>query len=257
MSILGKFQLQGKIAIVTGGGRGIGLKISEGLVQAGASLVLASRKLENCQMAAERLTRSGVEALAIPCDVKIPTQIQTVVDAACDRFGRIDILVNNSGASWGAPTEDYPLDGWKKVIETNLTGTFVFTQAVGRVMIQQKSGVIINIASLMGLLGMDADVVDAIGYSASKGAVIAFTRDLAAKWARHNIRVNAIVPGWIPTEMSRQLLEKNKQKVLGHIPMNRFGNGEDLQGAVVYLASEASKYVTGVLLPVDGGYLAI
>jgi NAD(P)-dependent dehydrogenase (short-subunit alcohol dehydrogenase family) len=257
MSILEMFKLRGKVAVVTGGGRGIGFKISEGLAQAGANLVLCSRKLESCQTAAESLTRNGVEVLAVPCDIKNPAQIQNVVSMACERFGQIDILVNNSGASWGAPVEDYPLDGWKKVIETNLTGTFLFTQAVGRVMIRQKRGTIVNIASLMGLLGMDADVVDAIAYSASKGAVIAFTRDLAVKWARHNIRVNAIVPGWIPTEMSSGVVEKGREKLLAHIPMNRFGDGEDLQGAVVYLASEASKYVTGVLLPVDGGYLAI
>ena len=258
MSILEKFQLNGKIAIVTGGGKGLGLKMAEGLAQAGSNIVSCSRKIDDCRAAVERLAQTGVEILVVPFDIRIPDQIQGVVNAACDRFGRIDILVNNSGASWGAPVEDYPLDGWNKVIETNLTGTFMFTKAVGRVMIAQKEGAIINIASLMGILGMEADVVDAIAYSASKGAVITMTKDLAAKWARHNIRVNAIVPGWIPTNMSfLRFLDKSRQRMLDHIPMNRFGDGEDLQGAVVYLASPAAKYVTGILIPVDGGYLTI
>jgi gluconate 5-dehydrogenase len=257
MGILEKFQLSGKTAIVTGGGKGLGLKMAEGLAQAGSNIVLCSRRIDDCGAAVETLTQAGVEVLVVPFDIRIPEQIQAVVDAACERFGRIDILVNNSGASWAAPVEDYPLDGWNKVVETNLTGTFLFTQAVGRVMINQKEGAIISIASLMAVLGAETEVVDAIAYTASKAAIIGITKDLAAKWARHNIRVNAIVPGWIPTHMSAVVLEKSKEKVLGHIPMDRFGVGEDLQGAVVYLASPAASYVTGVILPVDGGYMAV
>jgi len=257
MGILEKFRLNGKTAIVTGGGKGLGLKMAEGLAQAGSNIVLCSRKIDDCGAAVERLTQTGVEVLVVPFDIRIPAQIQAVVDTACERFGRIDILINNSGASWAAPVEDYPLDGWNKVIETNLTGTFLFTKAVGRVMIKQKEGAIISIASLMAVLGMEADVVDAIAYTASKAAVIALTKDLAAKWARHNIRVNAIIPGWIPTHMSSGVLDKSKPKVLAHIPMNRFGDGEDLQGAVVHLASPAASYVTGIVMPVDGGYMTI
>lgn len=257
MGILEKFQLNGKTAIVTGGGRGLGLKMADGLAQAGANLAICSRKIDNCGPAVDGLIQMGAEVLVLPLDIRNPVQVQEVVDAVRERFGSIDILINNSGASWAAPILEYPLEGWNKVLETNLTGTFLFTKAVGKVMIEQKAGSIINVASLMALLGMEADVVDAIAYSASKGAVVSLTKDLAAKWARYNVRVNAVVPGWIPTNMSFEVVEKNRQKMLDHIPMDRFGVGEDLQGAVVYLASSASEYVTGILIPVDGGYLTI
>jgi len=257
MNVKGMFDLSGKVAIVTGGGRGIGLKMAEGLAEAGANLVLCSRKLENCRQAAEAISKVGVKALARPCDVKSPQDIQNVVDATLRDFGRLDILVNNSGVSWGAPPEEYPLEGWQKVMETNMTGAFLFSQIAGRVMIQQKKGSIINIASIMGITGMESDAADAIAYSASKGAIITFTKDLAAKWAKYNIRVNAIAPGWFPSDMSQWVLEHHGKKLLSHIPMGRFGEGEELKGATVYLASEASKYVTGAILPVDGGYLTI
>ncbi len=251
------FDLQGKIAIVTGGGKGIGFKMAEGLAEAGANIVLCSRRLENCQKAAVEIAKRGVRTLALKCDVKLPSDIQSVVDAAVKEFGRIDILVNNSGANWGAAAEEYPLEGWQKVMETNMTGTFLFSQYAGRVMIQQKKGSIINIASIMGMIGMEAEVADAIAYSASKGALITFTKDLAAKWARYNIRINAIAPGWFPTDMSRWVLENQGVKLTSHIPMRRFGEGDELKGATVFLASEASSYVTGAVLPVDGGYVSI
>lgn len=257
MNVKEMFDLSGKVAIVTGGGRGIGLKISEGLAEAGASIVLCSRKLENCQGTAKEISKMGVKALPLQCDVKSPRDIQSVVEATLKEFNRLDLLVNNSGVSWGAPPEEYPLEGWKKVMDTNMTGVFLFSQIAGRVMIQQKSGNIINIASIMGFVGMESDAADAIAYSASKGALIAFTKDLAAKWAKHNIRVNAIAPGWFPTDMSEWILERHGKKLLSHIPMGRFGEGDELKGATVYLASEASRYVTGAILPVDGGYLSI
>jgi NAD(P)-dependent dehydrogenase (short-subunit alcohol dehydrogenase family) len=257
MNVKEMFDLSGKVAIVTGGGRGIGLKISEGLAEAGASIVLCSRKLEKCQGTAKEISKMGVKALPLQCDVKSPGDIQSVVEATLKEFNRLDILVNNSGVSWGAPPEEYPLEGWQKVMETNMTGVFLFSQIAGRVMIRQKNGNIINIASIMGVIGMESDAADAIAYSASKGALIAFTKDLAAKWAKHNIRVNAIAPGWFPTDMSEWILERHGKKLLSHIPMGRFGEGDELKGATVYLASEASRYVTGAILPVDGGYLSI
>jgi gluconate 5-dehydrogenase len=195
--------------------------------------------------------------MAFKCDVKNSKDIQGVVDATLKEFGRVDILINNSGANWGSPPEDYPLEGWQKVMETNMTGAFLFTQAAGRVMIRQKSGSIINIASIMGIIGMESDVADAIAYSASKGALITFTKDLAAKWGKHNIRVNAIAPGWFPTDMSQWVIEHHGKKLLSHIPMGRFGEGNELKGAALFLASEASRYVTGAIIPVDGGYLTI
>jgi NAD(P)-dependent dehydrogenase (short-subunit alcohol dehydrogenase family) len=249
--------LHGKVSIITGGGRGIGLKMAEGLAEAGADLVLCSRRVENCQKAAEEFSQLGVRALALQCDVKSPADIKRAVEHTLEAFGRLDVLVNNSGASWGAPTEEYPLDGWQKVMETNMTGIFLFSQAAGRVMIEQKSGSIISITSIMGMVGLEPDIGNAIAYSASKGAVISFTKDLAAKWARHNIRVNAIAPGWFPTDSTKWIKDYHRMRILSHIPMGRFGEGDDLKGAVVFLASEASRYVTGITLPVDGGYLAI
>ncbi|MDI6754325.1 MAG: SDR family oxidoreductase [Thermodesulfobacteriota bacterium] len=257
MNVKDMFDLSGKTAIVTGGGKGIGLKMAEGLAEAGANVVLCSRKKENCQRAAEKFSLLGVKALALKCDVKLLKDIQDVVDKTLTEFGRVDILVNNSGTNWGAPPEDYPLEGWQKVMETNMTGVFLFSQIAGRAMIRQKSGSIINIASIMGIVGTESEAADAIAYSASKGALIAFTKDLAAKWAKHNIRVNAIAPGWFPTDMSQWVIEYHGKKLLSHIPMGRFGEGDELKGATVYLASEASRYVTGAIIPVDGGYLTI
>jgi NAD(P)-dependent dehydrogenase (short-subunit alcohol dehydrogenase family) len=257
MSIKEKFGLQEKVAIVTGGGRGIGLTIAAGLAEAGANLVLCSRKIENCQDAALKLCKQGIKALPMKCDVKSPEEIQAVVDGTLQTFGRLDILVNNSGASWGASPEDYPLEGWQKVMETNLTGVFLFSQIAGRIMIRQRHGNIINIASIMGITGMESEAADAIAYSASKGGVIILTKDLAAKWARYNIRVNAIAPGWFPSDMTQWLLTQHGKKFLSHIPMARLGKDEDLKGPIVFLASEASSYITGIVLPVDGGYLTI
>jgi gluconate 5-dehydrogenase len=251
------FDLNGKVAIVTGGGRGIGQKMAEGLAEAGAHIVLCSRKVERCQKAAQDMAKLGVKTLALPCDVKSSQEIQAVVDETLREFNRLDILVNNSGANWGASPEEYPLEAWQKVMDTNINGLFLFSQIAGRVMIRQKSGSIINIASVMGVVGTESEAADAIAYSASKGAVISFTKDLAAKWAKHSIRVNAIAPGWFPTDMTKWILENHGQKLLNHIPMGRFGEEDELKGAVVFLASEASRYVTGIVLPVDGGYLSI
>ncbi len=257
MSIGEMFDLTGKTAIVTGGGRGIGQKMAEGLARAGAQIVLCSRKVEKCRESAEAISRLGATVLALPCDVKSPKEIQAVVDETIRVFGRIDILVNNSGANWGAAPEEFPLEGWQKVIDTNLNGVFLFCQIAGRAMIRQKSGNIINVASIMGVVGTESDAADAIAYTASKGGVITFTKDLAAKWAKYNIRINALAPGWFPTDMTKWVLENHGKKLLSHIPMKRFGKGDELEGAVVFLASEASSYVTGIVLPVDGGYLSI
>ncbi|MGB9698551.1 MAG: SDR family oxidoreductase [Thermodesulfobacteriota bacterium] len=258
MKVQEMFNLKDKVAIVSGGGRGIGLKMAEGLAEAGAHLVICSRKVERCVQAAQELAEQNkIRALALKCDVRSAKDIQEVVEKTLQEFGRIDILVNNSGANWGASVIDYPLEGWQKVMETNVTGTFLFCKAVGPVMIAQKGGSIINIASVMGILGTEAEVADAIAYSASKGALVTFTKDLAVKWAKYNIRVNAVAPGWFPTDMSQWVIEHHGQKLLNHIPLGRFGEGDELKGIVVYLASEASRYVTGAIIPVDGGYLAV
>ena len=249
------FNLAGRVAIVTGGSIGLGRQIAEGLAEMGAHLVLCARKRERCQQAAEELQQLGVRTLALGCDVKNPADVQAVVDAAFSQFGRIDVLVNNAGISWGAPVEEMSLEDWNKVIETNLTGTFLCAQAVGKVMIKRGRGKIINIASVAGLGGAPP-TLPAIGYHASKGGVISFTKDLACKWAMHNIQVNAIAPGWFPTHMSNKVLDHNRDFFLSQIPLRRFGNEHDLKGSAVFLASDASDYVTGHVLVVDGGQSA-
>jgi len=248
------FDLTGKTAIVTGGGTGIGRQMAEGLAAAGANLVLCARQAERCEQAAAELEQLGVRALGLGCDVRDPAQVGRVVETAVAELGGVDVLVNNAGTVWGASPEDMPLEGWQKVIDVNLTGVFLFAQAAGRAMIARGSGgAIVNIASVSGLQGAPPEIVNTVVYHASKGGVIAFTRDLACKWAQHGIRVNAIAPGWFPSDMSGFVLERHGETLKNHIPLGRFGGPEDLQGAVVFLASNASAYVTGHTLVVDGG----
>jgi gluconate 5-dehydrogenase len=249
------FDLTGRVAIVSGGSMGLGLQMAEGLAEMGANLVLCARKRERCAAAAEALRGHGVEVLALACDVKDKASIQQAVGETLARFGRVDILVNNAGVSWGAAVEEMTLEQWDKVLSTNLTGTFLFCQAVGKAMAAQGSGKIINMASVAGLGGSPPEL-QAIGYHASKGGVIAFTKDLACKWAAHNIQVNAIAPGWFPTHMSERVIEHRKDSLLEKIPLGRFGGDHDLKGAAVFLASDAAAYVTGHVLVVDGGQTA-
>ncbi|OLO36339.1 gluconate 5-dehydrogenase [Alkalihalophilus pseudofirmus] len=251
------FDLTGKIAIVTGGGRGLGEQLAISLAEFGADVVVCSRKVEDCERTSQKLRELGVKSLAIKCDVTNPDDINNVVEETIKEFGKIDILFNNSGATWGAPLEDLPLDKWNRVMDVNVTGIFLMSQAVGKQMIKQKSGKIINIASIAGLGGVSEDIMDAVGYNASKGAVITFTKDLAVKWGKHNIHVNAIAPGFFPTKMAKGLMEENAEAILAHTPLNRFGSEDDLKGAAVFLASEASGYVTGNILMVDGGFSAM
>lgn len=257
MTILEMFELKGKTAIITGGGRGLGEQIAKGYAEAGANIVLCSRKVEACEEVAQNLRELGAETLAIQCDVSNPDDIQKVVDETMSRFGRIDILVNNSGASWGAPSLEMPLEAWNKVINVNLTGTFLMSQAVGKVMAEQKGGKIINIASVAGLGGTHPDMMDTVGYNASKGAVITLTKDLAVKWGRHQINVNAIAPGFFPTKMSKVLIERGKDTLEYMTPLGRLGEEEDLKGVALFLASEAARYVTGQIIVVDGGKSAM
>jgi len=255
MTVKQLFDLTGRVAIITGGSIGLGRQMAEGLAEMGANLVLCARKKERCQQAAEDLQKLGVKTVALACDVKNPADIHQVVDATMAQFGRIDILINNAGTSWGAPVEEMRLEHWNKVIETNLTGTFLFSQTVGKIMISQRRGKIINIASVAGIRGASPEF-QAVGYHASKGGVIIFTKDLACKWGIHNIQVNSIAPGWFPTNMSQVLIERNRDTFLKTIPMRRFGNDHDLKGAAVFLASDASDFVTGHVLVVDGGQTA-
>ncbi|WP_129709218.1 SDR family oxidoreductase [Priestia megaterium] len=257
MHIKDLFDLTGKTAIITGGGRGLGEQMAEGLAEAGANIVLCSRKKEACQQVADRLANMGVKTLALACDISQPEDIKNVVHQTIETFERIDILINNSGATWGAPVEEMPLEAWQKVMNINVTGTFLMSQEAGKEMIKQKAGKIINIASIAGLGGTDPQYMDTIGYNTSKGAVITFTKDLAVKWGQHNIQVNAIAPGFFPTKMSGAIMEQGKDYFLSQTPLKRFGSEADLKGAAVFLASAASNYITGDILTVDGGVHAM
>ncbi|WP_026674641.1 SDR family oxidoreductase [Alkalihalobacterium bogoriense] len=257
MNALSLFQLTGKTAIVTGGGRGLGAQIAHAFADAGANVVICSRKKEACDEVAKELEEKGVQTLSLACDVTSETDVTNVVEQTVNRFGTIDILVNNSGATWGTPVVDMPSEAWKKVMDVNVTGTFLMAKAVGKVMIEQKNGKIINIASVAGLRGADPKYMDTIVYNTSKGAVITFTKDLAAKWGQHQINVNAIAPGFFPTKMSKGLLEHGGNLILERTPLQRFGNEDDLKGAALFLASQASDYVTGEVVVVDGGMNAM
>jgi NAD(P)-dependent dehydrogenase (short-subunit alcohol dehydrogenase family) len=247
------FDLGGRVAIVTGGGSGIGRQMAEGLAEMGADLVLCARRLDRCQQAADELGATGVRTLALQCDVSDEVQIETVVERTVAELGRIDVLVNNAGTVWGARPEDTPLAGWQKVVNVNLTGVFLCSQIAGRVMIRQRRGKIVNIASIAGLAGARPELINSVAYNATKGGVIAFTRDLACKWARHGITVNAIAPGWFPSELTNVVLDRHADTLHDRIPLRRLGGTDDLKGAIVYLSSAASDYVTGHTLVVDGG----
>ncbi|MCA1025853.1 MULTISPECIES: SDR family oxidoreductase [Cytobacillus] len=251
------FDLSGKTAIVTGGGRGLGEQIAEGFAEAGANIVLCSRKKENCDEVADRLKELGVEVLTFKCDITNPEEVQTVVDETIQRFGKIDILVNNSGATWGAPVEEMPLEAFQKVVNVNVVGTFLMSQAVGKAMLVEKQGKIINIASVAGLKGSNPELMDAIGYNSSKGGVISFTKDLAVKWGPRGIHVNAIAPGFFPTKMSKVLIERNSDRFLQRTPLRKFGSDSDLKGVALFLASGASNFITGETIAVDGGTTAM
>jgi NAD(P)-dependent dehydrogenase (short-subunit alcohol dehydrogenase family) len=247
------FDLSGRAAIVTGGGRGIGRQMATALAEMGAGVVVCSRKLDRCEEAAAELSALGVRALAMRCDAREPREVAAVVRRTADELGGVDILVNNAGATWGAPPEEVPLESWRKVVDVNLTGAFSFCQEAGRAMIAGGGGRILNVVSIAGLRGFPAEVVDAIPYNASKGGVIALTRDLACKWARHGIRVNALAPGWFPSDMSAGVLGDRRDAIVSRIPLGRLGGPDDLKGAVAFLASGASDFVTGQTLVVDGG----
>jgi len=251
------FDLTGRVAVVTGGATGLGLQMAGALAELGAGVALAARDGERCEAAAADLASThGVSAAGFGCDVRDPDAVERLAAAVHERFGRADVLVNNAGTAWGAPAETTPLRGWQKVVDVNLTGMFLCTQAFGRAMIAAGGGAIVNMASVTGLRGSVPEVLDSIAYTSTKGAVIAFTRDLAVKWARHGIRVNAIAPGWFDTDLSHGVIERSGEALLGTIPLRRLGGGTDLAGAVAYLASDASAYVTGHTLVVDGGVSA-
>jgi NAD(P)-dependent dehydrogenase (short-subunit alcohol dehydrogenase family) len=257
VTTLDLFRLEGRTAIVTGGGRGLGRHMAGALSDAGANVVLCARKLEPLEEVREEIEARGRSALALELDVTEGESVERVVAEAERAFGSVDVLVNNSGATWGAPPAEMPPEKFDRVIAVNVRGTFLMSQAVGRRMIERGSGgTIVNVASIAGLVGGNPDYMQTVGYNSSKGAVISMTRDLATSWARHGITVNAVAPGWFPTRMSGGLIEKHEERMLADIPLGRFGNPEDLKGVVVFLASPAASYITGQTIVVDGGATA-
>ena len=251
------FSLQGRAALVTGGSRGLGLEIAEGLGEAGSRVAIVARRREWLDEAERTLRGKDIEGLALTGDVADANDVVRVTDEVTHAFGRIDILVNAAGRTWGAPAEDMPLEKWREVMEANATGTFLMCQAVGRGMIGRRFGRIINVASLAGLSGQPPEIMDAVAYSASKGAIISLSKDLAVKWARHGVTVNVIAPGWFPTRMSEKVIERAGQALTASIPMGRVGRPGEVKGAAVYLASDAASYVTGQVFAIDGGLLAL
>lgn len=249
------FRLDGKVAIVTGGSQGLGLAMAEGLAEAGARVIVCARHLEEAEAAARRIAGCGPEALALRCDVSKAQEVTALVEAATARFGRIDVLVNNAGWAWEEPLERVSQEKWDRTFAVNATGTFLCSQAVGKRMIAQGGGKIVNVLSVVALRSPDPEVADSVPYSAAKGAVWAMTRDLARKWSRHRVNVNAIIPGYFPTRMSKYLVEHRLPQVLASIPMKRMAEMHEIKGAALFLASAASDYVTGAAIPVDGGLL--
>jgi gluconate 5-dehydrogenase len=247
------FDLTGRVALVTGGSRGLGLQIAEALGDAGAKVMLTARKEGELEAAVAQLQARGIDARWVAADASTADGVSKIVDDTVERLGDIDILVNNAGATWGAPAEDYPPEAWHKVMNLNVNAMFFLSQYVGKhVMIPKKSGKIINISSVAGLAGNPPGMAT-IAYNTSKGADINFTRALAAEWGKYNINVNAICPGFFPSKMSEGLLGKLEKTVIAMTPLQRIGGDEDLMGTVVFLASEASRHITGQYLAVDGG----
>ncbi len=254
MSVKDLFKLDGKVALVTGGSRGLGLQMAEALGEMGCKLVITARKAGELAEAKAHLEKLGIkDVLAVPNDLQKFDQIPGLVSQALDTFGQIDILVNNAGANWATPAEDYPDEAWNKVMNLNVNAPFFLSREVAkRSMIPRKSGKIINLASIAGLKGSGPGVT-MVAYHTSKGAAINLTRTLASEWGPHGINVNAICPGFFPTKMTDGLLDKIGDGVIARTPLRRLGGDEDLKGAVVFLASEASRHITGQALAVDGG----
>jgi len=248
--------LEGRVSVVTGGATGIGFNMAMGLAEAGSSIVIASRKLEACETAAHEIEKTGAKALAVACDVTKQADVEAMKDAVLKRFGRVDALINNAGRAWVAAPEDLPLERWQQVFDLNITGPFLCAQALGREMIKAKCGKIVNIASIAGLVGRNPKAYNSVAYGASKGALVNFTRDLAVKWAQHNIQVNCICPGFFVTPLNQKLYEKNKENIDREIPLGGPGGVDDLKGIAVLLTSDASNFMTGAIIPVDGGSVA-
>jgi len=247
--------LKGRTALVTGGSRGLGAQIAAGLGEMGARLVISARKADELEAGCAALQAQGIDASWIAADGARDADVARLAREAIDRLGHVDILVNNAGATWGASAEDHPVEAWDKVMNLNIRGVFLLTQAIGKTsMIPRRYGRIINVASVAGLGGNPPELMRTIAYNTSKGAVINFTRALAAEWGRHNITVNALAPGFFPSKMTQGVIGQFGAEALSrYAPLGRIGDDEDLKGAALLFASEAGKHITGQILAVDGG----
>jgi gluconate 5-dehydrogenase len=252
------FDLTGKTALVTGGSRGLGLQLAHALGEAGAKIMLSSRKAGDLEEAAAELQAAGIDARWIAADCAREEDIRRLADQTLERMGDVDILVNNAGASWGAPAEDYPTEAWDKVMNLNVRGYFLLAREVARrSMIPRRAGRIVNVASIAGLGGNPPELT-MVAYNTSKGAVITFTQALAAEWGKYNITVNAICPGFFPSKLTAGVISAiGKDEMASHAPLGRLGDDEDLKGLAVLYASDAGKHITGQWLAVDGGVSVI
>ena len=253
MSLKRLLDLSGKVALVTGGSRGLGLQMAEALGEMGARVAITARKAPELEAAAKHLAALGVEVLTVPVDLGRRENIPATLEPVLARFGTVDILVNNAGTTWGAPAEDHPAEAWDKVMRLNIDAMFFLSQLVARqCMIPRRSGKIVNVASVAGL-SANPPGMSTIAYNTSKGAAVNLTRALAGEWGKYDINVNAICPGFFPSKMTHGLLDVIGKTVIESTPLGRLGGDEDLKGAVVFLSSDASRHVTGQYLVVDGG----
>ncbi|SRR6266700_3945473 len=247
------FDFSGEVALITGGSRGLGLEIAQAFAAAGATVVITARREQWLQEAAQVLREQGATVHALLCDVADATSVETMLQQALDACGKIDVLVNNAGLTWGTPAEDMPLERWHQVIEANITGTFLMSQQIGRHMLARGKGAIVNIASIAGLGGGQLNTV---GYNASKAAVINLTRALAIEWGARGVRVNAVAPGMFRTRMTDAILQRSEPVIASALPMKRIGHPGELAPTVLFLASEAASYISGQVLAIDGGKTA-
>ena len=246
------FDLSGRVAIVTGGSRGLGQEMAEGLAEAGAALMLCARREEWLTPTVDEMRTRGFRVEGMVCDVAQAGQVQAVVDKTMAAYGRIDILINNAGVTWGARPEDMPLDKWQKVIDVNLTGAFLFSQAAGREMLKREYGRIINVSSVSGIQA-SVNGPHYAAYAASKAGLMGLTRELAASWGRQGIRVNAIAPGFFHSRLADPAIPLAEPRIKGSNPIPRVGAAGELKGVAVFLAADASNYITGQVIVVDGG----